>query len=159
MKGRRPARIARLKKQQFLANFALTGNVQEAAQAAGIGRRTHYDWLKQDQAYATQYGHASEDAADRMEREAYRRAVEGTDKPVYQGGELVGHVREYSDTLLIFLLKGVRPEKYRERVDHSGKGATFVMMFERPLRDPLTADDDQVLDVPALPPAEDDEAA
>jgi len=24
-------------------------------------------------------------------------------------------VREYSDTLLIFLLKGLRPEKYRER--------------------------------------------
>jgi hypothetical protein len=30
---------------------------------------------------------------------------------------------EYSDTLLIFLLKGARPEKYRERADvrHSGK--------------------------------------
>lgn len=30
---------------------------------------------------------------------------------------------EYSDTLLIFLLKGARPEVYRERADvrHSGK--------------------------------------
>jgi hypothetical protein len=27
---------------------------------------------------------------------------------------------EYSDTLLIFLLKGIRPEKYRERFEHSG---------------------------------------
>jgi hypothetical protein len=26
-------------------------------------------------------------------------------------------VREYSDTLLIFLLKGLRPAKYRERYD------------------------------------------
>jgi hypothetical protein len=30
---------------------------------------------------------------------------------------------EYSDTLTIFLLKGIRPEKYRDRADvrHSGK--------------------------------------
>jgi len=158
MKGRRPARIARLKRGQFLANFALTGNVQEAAQAAGIGRRTHYDWLKSDPAYEQAYQVASEDAADRMEREAYRRAVEGTDKPVYQGGHLVGTVREYSDVLLIFLLKGIRPEKFRERVEHSGKGTSFVMMFERPLADPLR-DDETVLDVAALPPAEDDKTA
>jgi hypothetical protein len=29
----------------------------------------------------------------------------------------VGVIREYSDTLLIFLLKGLRPAKYRERYD------------------------------------------
>ena len=31
-----------------------------------------------------------------------------------------GYVREYSDILLIFLLKAVRPEKYRERVEMRG---------------------------------------
>ena len=30
-------------------------------------------------------------------------------------GKAGGTVREYSDLLLIFLLKGMRPEKYRER--------------------------------------------
>ena len=29
-------------------------------------------------------------------------------------------MRDYSDVLLMFLLKGVRPEKYRERVDIKG---------------------------------------
>ena len=31
-------------------------------------------------------------------------------------------MREYSDTLLIFQLKGRRPEKYRESVDHNHTG-------------------------------------
>jgi hypothetical protein len=47
---------------------------------------------------------------------AIRRAYEGVERPVTVAGkrELV---REYSDTLLIFLLKGLRPAKYRERYD------------------------------------------
>ena len=36
--------------------------------------------------------------------------------------ELFVNLQEYSDTLLIFLLKGLRPEKYRERFEHSGTG-------------------------------------
>lgn len=50
-----------------------------------------------------------------MEAEAWRRGKTGVLKPVYQGGKKVGSVREYSDTLLIFMLKGTRPEKYRDR--------------------------------------------
>jgi hypothetical protein len=47
----------------------------------------------------------------------------GTLKPVYQGGKKVGAVREYSDTLLMFLLNGGRPEKYKHRIDHTSAGA------------------------------------
>jgi hypothetical protein len=36
-------------------------------------------------------------------------------KPVFQNGEQVGVIREYSDTLLIFLLKGHRPERFKDR--------------------------------------------
>ena len=43
-------------------------------------------------------------------------------KAVYHMGEVVGTEREYSDTLLIFLLKGAMPEKYHENVklEHDG---------------------------------------
>ena len=42
-------------------------------------------------------------------------------KPVgWYKGKPGGTVREYSDILLIFLLKALRPEKYRERVDVRG---------------------------------------
>ena len=51
-------------------------------------------------------------AADILEDEVDRRAVEGVEKPVgWHKGKPGGYVREYSDTLLIFLLKGDRPEK------------------------------------------------
>ena len=39
-----------------------------------------------------------------------------TERPVFQGKQLVGHIRDYSDTHLIFMLKARRPEKYRERL-------------------------------------------
>ena len=40
--------------------------------------------------------------------------MRGTLSPVYYKGEVVGHVREFSDTLLMFSLKARRPEVYRE---------------------------------------------
>ena len=40
-----------------------------------------------------------------LETEAWRRAVKGTKKPVYQGGKKVGTITEYSNTLLMFLIK------------------------------------------------------
>lgn len=54
--------------------------------------------------------------ADSLEDEAVRRARDGYDKPVYQQGQCVGQVRKYSDTLMVFLLKGARPKKYRDNV-------------------------------------------
>jgi hypothetical protein len=62
------------------------------------------------------YQAAQDQAAQTLEDEAVRRAYEGVERPVTVAGkrELV---REYSDTLLIFLLKGLRPAKYRERYD------------------------------------------
>lgn len=46
-----------------------------------------------------------------------RRAWKGTRKPVFHKGVVVGHIREYSDTLGMFLVKAKRPEyaDYRER--------------------------------------------
>lgn len=102
------------KQRAFLAAYAELGTVLHAAEAAGINRCTHNAWLA-DPVYAEAFEEAKEAAAERLEREAIRRAVEGVEKPVYQGGQMVGTIREYSDTLLIFTLKGLRPEKYRER--------------------------------------------
>ena len=99
---------------------------------AGIDRGTHYDWLQKDPEYRAQFERAQEVAIQALEDEAVRRAYEGVERPVYQGGEKVGVIREYSDTLLIFLLKGARPQKYRERYDvvvEAGEG--LVRAIER----------------------------
>lgn len=111
------------KKKAFLAAFAECGNITRAAEIVKMDRRLHYGWLEKDPAYAAAFTDAEEHAADRLEQEARRRAVEGTLKPVFYQGEQCGVIREYSDTLLIVLLKGVRPEKYKERIsaEHTGK--------------------------------------
>jgi hypothetical protein len=114
--------IAHPKKRAFLAALAQLGNVTAAAEHVGVARRTHYDWLEGDDAegtYAAAVREAIDQAGDLLEKEARRRAVEGVEKPVYQGGNKVGTIQEYSDVLLIFLLKGARPAKYRERYDVS----------------------------------------
>lgn len=101
-----------------------------ACKVAGVPRRTAYDRRESDEQFAAAWDEALEAAADVLEAEAVRRAVQGVEKPVYQGGEMVGTVQEYSDTLLIFLLKGNRPEKFRERhtVEHTGKGGGPVVL-------------------------------
>lgn len=120
-------RSVHLKKRAFLAAYVKTGTVTGAATAAKIGRTSHYEWLK-DKQYADAFAGAKEEASDALEQEARRRAIDGVLEPVYYQGELVGRVRRYSDTLLIFLLKGNKPDKYRERHEIGGLGGGPVEM-------------------------------
>jgi hypothetical protein len=107
--------ISQQKKELFLTAFAETCTVTHAADAAGIDRRTHYDWLKADQEYAEQFRAAEQSVADSLEAEAIRRARDGVERDVYYKGEVVGTERQLSDTLLIFLLKGHKPDKFKDR--------------------------------------------
>lgn len=101
-------------KPAFLAEFSRSGNVKLACEAAEVHRSTPYDARGSDEAFAAAWDEAEQDSADLLEEEARRRAVEGTSKPLLYQGEIVTTVQEYSDTLLIFLLKARRPEKFRE---------------------------------------------
>lgn len=109
-------------KTVFLKTLAMSGVVTTACRKAKISRQTAYKTREEDAGFAMAWEEALDAAADGMEEEAHRRAVVGVLKPIFQGGKKVGSIREYSDTLLIFRLKAVRPEKYRERTDvqHSG---------------------------------------
>ena len=102
------------KREKFLDTYREIGIVRDAAKEAGINRCTVYKWLK-DETFKAEFEQAREEATEKLEREAIRRAAEGVDKPVYYQGKLVDTVKEYSDTLLIFLLKGMNPDKYAER--------------------------------------------
>jgi hypothetical protein len=101
---------------EFLASYRVSGNVAAAARDAGVSRRCVYNHKESDREFAELFEEATQEGADTLEAEARRRAVDGVDEPVYYQGDVVGHVRKFSDLLLMFLLKGLRPEKYRERV-------------------------------------------
>ncbi len=108
-------------KRGFLAAFAATGNYTRAAKLAGVHITTHYVWKKRDPVYVEAFETALEMAGNRFEDLVRERAFEGRDKPlVFQGviskdedGNTVT-VKEYSDLLAMFSLKGLFPERYRD---------------------------------------------
>ena len=106
------------KKRAFISAYAECGTITRAAEIANIERCTHYAWMKDDPDYVKACEAAYEQAGERLEEEARRRAVDGVEKPVFYQGKKCGVVNEYSDTLLIFLLKGAKPEKYKERISN-----------------------------------------
>lgn len=119
----RPKRTAK-KDGEFFDALRDGKSVTASAADVGYARRSVYEWREADEEFRKAMDEAVEEGTDRMEDEAHRRAVHGTEKPVYQGGKHVGSVREFSDTLMIFMLKSRRPEKYKDRVanEHSGPG-------------------------------------
>lgn len=123
----------------FLASLSTLGVVAAACEATGVSRSTVYEHRATHRDFAEQWRQAVEDAADRAETEAIRRAIEGDREPVlYRGKPVWIHVDEQgelvpegtpgatlkpllrttrSDLLLIFTLKALRPEKFRDRYD------------------------------------------
>lgn len=130
----------------FLVALARTGNIRQSCEVSEIGRTTAYALRDADPTFAADWETALEESADLLEQEVRRRAEQGVQRLKFHNGSaimvqalspegiplvndknepiMVPYVEhEYSDTLAIFLLKGIRPEKYRERADvrHSGK--------------------------------------
>ena len=106
----------------FLDELAKTGNVSASCKKAKIVRSTAYLERETLKEFSAAWDAALEVATDALELEARRRAAEGVLEPVFYQGELVAKVKKYSDTLLIFLLKAHRPEKYRENIHQENTG-------------------------------------
>jgi hypothetical protein len=110
-----------LHQNQFLEAFAVSCSVQKAARWAGVHRQTHYDWMREDATYPTRFAQARERAAQSLEDEAVRRAMEGIRRPVLYRGKQVyiqgepAYQIEYSDQLLIRLLEANNPERFGRR--------------------------------------------
>ena len=103
--------------QQFLERLGECGNLSRAAKELGLGRQTIYEW-RDDSPEFNQAVEAAfvKYAEDILEVEADRRAVQGVHHKSYfdKEGNWIGEERRYSDTLLIFRLKSLKPEAYRE---------------------------------------------
>ena len=112
-----------LKQRAFLAAFAELGSVRGAALAARVARRSDYYWLTQPH-YAAAFREARQEAFDTLMAEAWHRGVEGVEVPLFYQGKMCferefdAHtgqmrtthkpltIRNYSDTLLMFVAKG-----------------------------------------------------
>lgn len=104
----------------FLAALAECGVLTQAAAVAGVDRVTVWRRRQDDAEFNAACEQAIDMAADKLEAEARRRAIEGVEEPVYQGGQLIGTKTVYSDSLLALLLKGRRKKVFAERVEQTG---------------------------------------
>jgi hypothetical protein len=104
----------------FLAALREVPVVSRACEAVSIDRSTAYRAREADQSFAAAWDDAMETGVDKAEQEAFRRAVEGTEKGVWHMGSLVGSERVYSDSLLSLVLKGRRKKVYADRTELTG---------------------------------------
>lgn len=152
--------LPEIKRHRFLAALAECGSVSSATLQAGFKHTSDvYALRRRDETFALQWQDALDSFADTLEKEAFRRAVLGVEKPIaYQGqftyvmerdangkviydmtdeGEVdkdgnpkltrtpryqldengrpkVVAIREYSDSILLALLKAKKPQEYRD---------------------------------------------
>jgi hypothetical protein len=121
-----------IQQANFLAAFQLVPNVRLAAKAANIPPYAHYDWMQRYPDYKQKWQEQVEDLAQALEDEAIRRAKDGVKRMLWYKGKPIktgrgksartAYETEYSDQLLIALLKRFRPALYREHtsVDVTG---------------------------------------
>jgi len=116
--------IAHAKKAAFIAAFQECGTVRGASRASDVSTRSHYRWLADDPEYATAIDEAGRFAAAHLVDVARERAIEGVRKYKFdRSGQPIIDPRTgeqyydltYSDTCLIFLLKGLMPERFGDR--------------------------------------------
>lgn len=103
--------------QTFLNQLSEGSSVAGACRVIGVDVNVLYKLRKKSTEFAALWAASIECGTDLLEDEALRRAKDGWLEPIFQGGTEVGQVRRYSNVLLIFLLKGRRPKKFRDKIE------------------------------------------
>ncbi len=117
--------LKKLDRQELFLTAYAKGlpTVATAAKTARMDRGTHFAWMKTDERYAERFNALRDERVDEFEVEAARRAVQGVSRLVLHNGAPVRltkkgkplEITEYSDALLMFILKAERPGKYKDR--------------------------------------------
>lgn len=104
------------KKRLFLKElWANGGFIEKAARVAGMTGQTARIYRDEDEEFAAAWERAVEHYVELLEAEADRRGQDGYLETTFGAdGVVVRAVKRYSDNLLMFRLKALRPEKYRD---------------------------------------------
>jgi hypothetical protein len=139
-------------KHAFCEHLKMGFSYSHAAEALKRNRSVFFALRRRDPAFEADVSAAVEAGSDTLEDEARRRAIEGIDEDQYYRGTVVGKVKRFSDVLLIFLLKGRRPDKFRDRqeIRHTGHTELADRLVAgrerlRKARDDVISDDDALL--------------
>lgn len=122
-------RVTEKRKAEFLRVLRATGSPAAAARAATPwstrrrgGYNTFLDLRKRDPEFARAWDEAMAEMIGSVEAEVVKRAMNPVLRPVYSKGELVDHVAEYDNKLLLRLAEKLNPADWipSQRVQHSG---------------------------------------
>lgn len=138
--------MGRRRRDAFLSALAVNGGrVTDAAKRAGYAS-SHFvrRYRSENEDFAKQWAEALVAAGDVLVAEATRRAVDGVKEAVYYKGDVVGFISKYSDALLMFLLKGARPETYRDnvKIEATVRGGVGVALLPVPFTDEAEWEDE-----------------
>jgi hypothetical protein len=120
-------------KEAFLEALSNSGNVRAACLAGGISKTHIYRLREEDEGFKKRWDEALDDACEVLEAEARRQAIYGSKEEtvIYNARGRVKEkkvVTKSGKTLIIFLLKAHKPEKYRERYEITGpKGGPVAL--------------------------------
>lgn len=102
------------RQREFIAHLAACGIVTQAAKHIGASLEALYKLRHKPGAeeFAAAWDMAVDRGVARIEDGALQRAIEGVEKPIVSGGQLLGWYRVHNEALVMFLLRQRRPQSY-----------------------------------------------
>lgn len=88
------------------------GVLSRAARAAGVHVNTVTRRREDDLTFRTLLEQAEDEIRDLVRHEVFRRALEPSQRPIFQRGEMVGTIEEYDNRHLEWLAERFLPEEF-----------------------------------------------
>lgn len=108
--------------------FAATGRQSDSALFVGVHPNTISITKKEDPEFKHECEVALALYCDVLEEEAHRRAVLGVSRPVFYKGEVCGTIQEYSDQILLAMLKkNIAAYRDKQQIDITHTGGVLVV--------------------------------
>lgn len=114
----------------FLEEYSKTGRIYHSAAVAGVCGGTVTRHRKTDEDFDDACNEALRCYHDDIEGEIHRRAIDGWDEPVfdYKGGGCIGHVRKFSDRLLVLQAqRHIKAYQMKGELDVNVSGGVLVV--------------------------------
>jgi hypothetical protein len=108
--------ISPARQRAFIAHLAACGIVTEAARHIGASLEALYKLRHKagGEEFSAAWDAALDRGIARIEDGALARAIEGAERPIVSGGQLLGWHRVHHEGLVMFFLRRRRPERYGE---------------------------------------------
>jgi hypothetical protein len=113
----RPVVRRKKRQKQFLEAFKQTAIISDGLAAAKCSRQTLMKWIEKDLVFRQRFIDAQEAGADAVDKELWNRAMIGEPVTIRKKDGTEKTYYRKSDLLLMFVAKGMRPLKYKDKVE------------------------------------------